>query len=234
MRITMTEKIDSTFIQIIHPVCCGLDVHKDKISACLLTVGKNGEEVHELREFGTFTEELYDMEKWLVDNKCPVVAMESTGVYWRPIHNVIENSMQVLLVNARHIKNVPGRKTDLSDSKWLAGLLRHGLLKGSFIPPDHIREIRELARLIKVYTESAADYKRRIHKLFITANIKIDSVVSDLFGKTGRNLMDLLCEKSDITIEDIEANAKGSLKSKAKELHASIQGFFKEHHRFQL
>jgi len=234
MRITMTEKIDSTFIQIIHPVCCGLDVHKDKISACLLTVGKNGEEVHELREFGTFTEELYDMEKWLVDNKCPVVAMESTGVYWRPIHNVIENSMQVLLVNARHIKNVPGRKTDLSDSKWLAGLLRHGLLKGSFIPPDHIREIRELARLIKVYTESAADYKRRIHKLFITSNIKIDSVVSDLFGKTGRNLMDLLCKKSDITIEDIEANAKGSLKSKAKELHASIQGFFKEHHRFQL
>jgi len=153
---------------------------------------------------------------------------------WRPIHNVIENSMQVLLVNARHIKNVPGRKTDLSDSKWLAGLLRHGLLKGSFIPPDHIREIRELARLIKIYTESAADYKRRVHKLFITANIKIDSVVSDLFGKTGRNLMDLLCEKSNITIEDIEANAKGSLKSKAKELHASIQGFFKGHHRFQL
>lgn len=230
----MTKKLDSTFIEIIHPVCCGLDVHKDKISACLITIGKEGEELHELREFGTFTEDLYDMKKWLVENNCPVLAMESTGVYWRPVHNVIEGSMEVFVVNARHIKNVPGRKTDLSDCKWLAGLLRHGLLKGSFIPPEPIREIRELTRLIKIYTESTSDYKRRIHKLFITANIKIDSVVSDLFGKTGRNLIDILCVKSDITIEDIEANAAGSLKSKVKELHASIQGFFKDHHRFQL
>ncbi|MBF0201127.1 MAG: transposase [Desulfamplus sp.] len=129
----MTKEQDTTFIQIIHPVCCGLDVHKDKISACLLTVGKNGEEIHELREFNTFTESLYEMKKWLIANNCPVVAMESTGVYWRPIHNVLEDSMKVILVNARHIKNVPGRKTDLSDSKWLAGLLRHGLLKGSFM-----------------------------------------------------------------------------------------------------
>ena len=126
----MTKEIDSTFIEIIHPVCCGLDVHKDKISACLITVGKEGEELHELREFGTFTEDLHEMHKWLVDNKCPVLAMESTGVYWRPVHNVIEDSMEVFVVNARHIKNVPGRKTDLSDCKWLAGLLRHGLLKG--------------------------------------------------------------------------------------------------------
>lgn len=230
----MTREIDSTFIQIIHPVCCGLDVHKDKISACLISIGKEGEEIHELREFETFTESLYEMTNWLIANNCPVVAMESTGVYWRPVHNVLEASMTVYLVNARHIKNVPGRKTDLSDSKWLAGLLRHGLLKGSFIPPDNIREVRELTRLIKTYTETTADYKRRIHKLFITANIKIDSVVSDLFGKTGRNLMNILCTKTDITIEDIKENASGSLKSKVKELHASIQGFFKDHHRFQL
>ncbi|SLM30912.1 transposase (fragment) [Desulfamplus magnetovallimortis] len=106
----MTKKIDSTFIQIIHPVCCGLDVHKDKISACLLTVGRNGEEIHELREFNTFTESLYEMKKWLISNNCPVVAMESTGVYWRPIHNILEDSMKVFLVNARHIKNVPDAK----------------------------------------------------------------------------------------------------------------------------
>ncbi|SLM30911.1 transposase (fragment) [Desulfamplus magnetovallimortis] len=107
-------------------------------------------------------------------------------------------------------------------------------MKGSFIPPDNIREVRDLTRLIKTYTETTADYKRRIHKLFITANIKIDSVVSDLFGKTGRNLINILCTKTDISIEEIQENASGSLKSKVKELHASIQGFFKDHHRFQL
>ena len=142
--------------------------------------------------------------------------------------------MEVILVNARHIKNVPGRKTDISDSKWLAGLLRHGLLRGSFIPPEHVREWRELTRLRKTYTESFADYKRRVHKLFITANIKIDSVVSDLFGLTGRNLIELLCEGENLTIANIENCTRGSLKKKSEELFESLQGFFKEHHRFQL
>lgn len=230
----MTKSLDSTFIQIIHPICCGLDVHKDKISACLITVNEVGKEEHELREFSTFTKDLYEMKKWLNENHCPVVAMESTGVYWRPIHNILEDSAEVILVNARHIKNVPGRKTDISDSKWLAGLLRHGLLKGSFIPSDDIRELRELTRLKKIYTESFADYKRRVHKLFITANIKIDSVVSDLFGKTGRNLIELLCNGSDVTLEMIEICAKGGLKKKVNELYVSLDGFFKDHHRFQL
>jgi transposase len=142
--------------------------------------------------------------------------------------------MEVILVNARHIKNVPGRKTDISDSKWLAGLLRHGLLRGSFIPPKEIRQWRELTRLRRTYTESLADYKRRIHKLFETANIKIDSVVSDLFGVTGRNLISLLCDESELSLSNIKKNAKGALKSKSKELHSSIHGFFEDHHRFQL
>ncbi|MCK5682387.1 IS110 family transposase, partial [bacterium] len=159
---------------------------------------------------------------------------ESTGVYWRPVHNVIEGFMEVILVNARHIKNVPGRKTDISDCKWLAGLLRHGLLKGSFIPPKEIRQWRELTRLRRTYTESMADYKRRVHKLFETANIKIDSVVSDLFGVTGRNLIFLLCNKSELSLATIKENAKRGLKAKSKELHRSIHGFFEDHHRFQL
>ena len=120
------------------------------------------------------------MKDWLLENKCPIVAMESTGVYWHPVFNVLGDVMEVILVNARHIKNVPGRKTDISDSKWLAGLLRHGLLRGSFIKSEFVREWWELTRLRKTYTKSFADYKRRVHKLFITANIKIDSVVSDL------------------------------------------------------
>jgi len=230
----MTKPFDSTFIQIIHPVCCGLDVHKDKISACLITLDDNGKEQYEIKEFSTFTKDLLKMKNWLINNACPILAMESTGVYWHPIYNIIEGTMDVILVNARHIKNVPGRKTDISDSKWLAGLLRHGLLKGSFIPPENIREWRELTRLRKTYTESFADYKRRVHKLFITANIKIDSVVSDLFGLTGRNLIGLLCNEEDLSLENIEQCTKGRLKKKSLELYESLQGFFKAHHRFQL
>lgn len=230
----MTKKVDTTFLQIVHPVCCGLDVHKKKISACLITFDEDGQELHEIREFGTFTAELLEMKNWLKENDCPILAMESTGVYWRPVHNVLEGFMEVILVNARHIKNVPGRKTDIADSKWLAGLLRHGLSKGSFIPPKEVRQWRELTRLRRTYTESLADYKRRVHKLFETANIKIDSVVSDLFGVTGRNLISLLCDESELTVTNIKANAKRGLKAKTNELHSSIQGFFEEHHRFLL
>ncbi len=230
----MTKKTDTTFIKVVHPVCCGLDVHKKKISACLVTMDANGHEKYEIEEFGTFTNDLLAMRQWLSDSGCPIAAMESTGVYWRPVHNVLEGFMEVILVNARHIKNVPGRKTDISDAKWLAGLLRHGLLRGSFIPPKEIRQWRELTRLRRTYTESLADYKRRVHKLFETANIKIDSVVSDLFGVTGRNLISLLCEGSELSLENVKLNAKRGLKSKAKELHRSISGFFEDHHRFQL
>jgi transposase len=231
----MTQKDDSTFVRIVHPVCCGLDVHKKKISACLVTVDSSGDEKHETREFGTFTNDLFELGDWLLENNCPIVAMESTGIYWRPIHNVPEGFMAVILVNARHIKNVPGRKTDMADCKWLAGLLRHGLLKGSFIPRKEIREWRELARLRRTLTESLADCKRRVHKLPETANTKIDSVISDLFGMTGRNLIALLCDgESETTFKTVEKCARGKTKSRVRELARSIRGFFGEHHRFQL
>ena len=227
----MTKKLDDKFVSIIHPICCGLDIHKRSISACLIL--EDG--TFELREFRTFTDELFKLRDWLLKHNCPIVAMESTGVYWRAVHNILEGLMEVILVNARHVKNVPGRKTDISDCKWLAGLVRHGLVKGSFIPQKEVRQWRELTRLRRTYTESLGDYKKRVHKLFETANIKIDSVLSDLFGVTGRNLIFLLCDsESELTLEAIQARAKGSLKSKVKELHQSIQGFFEEHHRFQL
>ncbi len=139
-----------------------------------------------MAEFGTFTDDLYRLKEWLFEQGCQVVAMESIGVYWRPVHNVLEDTFQVILVNARHVKHLPGRKTDVSDSWWLAGLLRHGLLKGRFIPEKYVRQWRDLSRLRKTYVESLSDYKRRVHKLFESADIKIDSVVSDLFGVTGK------------------------------------------------
>ena len=156
-----------------------------------------GKEEYEIREYATFTDELIKLREWLLDNDCPIVAMESTGVYWRPVHNIIEGYLKVVLVNARHVKNVPGRKTDIEDSRWLAGLLRVGLVRGSFIPEKAVCHWRELGRGRKKYSQSLGDCKRRGHKIFETANIKIDSVVSDLFGVTGRNLIELLCTTNE-------------------------------------
>lgn len=232
----MTQRQDNAAIAIIHPVCCGLDVHKEKISACLMQIDEQGREASEIREFATFTDELIKLREWLRGSDCPIVAMESTGVYWRPVHNVLEHHLEVIVVNARHIKNVPGRKTDIADSRWLASLLKHGLLRGSFIPSKDIRQWRELSRQRRKVTESLSDYKKRVHKLFETANIKIASVVSDLFGKTGRRLIEQLCDESagSFSEQAVAGLACGRLRAKAAELYRSIQGYFEGHHRFQL
>ena len=229
----MTQKDDTKIIGIVHPICCGLDVHKESISACVLYPDSNGVDHTDIEVFRTFTDDLMRLREWLLNHECPVVAMESTGIYWRPVHNVLEDTVQVILVNARDIKNVPGRKTDIADSKWLAGLLRHGLLRGSFIPSRTVREWRDLTRLRKKYVQTVGDYKKRTHKLFESANITIDSVVSDLFGVTGRNLMHILASRH-VTASDIETCVRGKLKGRQEELYRSIQGFFTDHHRFIL
>ncbi|MBT8351345.1 MAG: IS110 family transposase [Deltaproteobacteria bacterium] len=231
----MTKKNNNKIISVVHPICCGLDVHKDMVSACIIITEPDGEENFVVQEFSTFTDDLFRLKSWLLNHSCTVIAMESTSVYWRPVHNVLEDTLQVILVNARHVKNVPGRKTDISDSMWLASLLRIGVLKASFIPEKHIRQIRELVTLRKSYIKTLADYKRRVHKLFETANIKISSVVSNLFGKTGRNLINRLIDTDiEIKIEHVEACAEGSLRRKVPELFRSIQGFFEVHHCFQV
>lgn len=230
----MTQKDDSRIIRIVHPICCGLDVHKESVSACVIFPDDKGEEQCDVTVFGTFTDDLMRLRDWLAAHNCPVVAMESTGVYWRPVHNVLEDSVQVVLVNARDMHNVPGRKTDIGDSRWIAGLLRHGLLKSSFIPPQDVRQWRDLTRLRKKYVHTVGDYRKRTHKLFESANMKIDSVVSDLFGVTGRNLMQLLVADRKLTLSDIQTCVRGKLKGKEAELFRSIQGFFTDHHRFVL
>ena len=231
----MTISKDSRILSVIHSVCCGLDVHKKVIVATLISTDDSGQDISQTMEFGTFTDDLEKLRSWLLEHECHVVAMESTGIYWRCVHNILEADFEVILVNARHVKNVPGRKTDIEDSRWLAGLLRHGLLRGSFIPAKEIRQWRELSRVRRKNRDTLGDYKRRVHKLFESANIKIDSVVSDLFGVTGRNLIKLLMTgPKEIRLEDIGQCAKGSLQSKISELHRSIQGFYEEHHRFQL
>jgi len=214
---TMARTNCSAVLSVVHPVCCGLDVHKDSIAACLLFSDEMGQEHKEIREFGTFTDELLALRDWLFEHDCSVVAMESTGIYWRPVHNILESHCTVILVNARHYKNVPGRKTDIGDSQWLAELLRHGLVKGSFIPPKEVRQWRELVMLRRQCVESQSDFRRRVQKLFESANIKIESVVSDLFGVSGRNLMGLLLSMAneEMTMDDIKLCLRGRLTKKA-------------------
>jgi transposase len=231
----MAPAQDNSIIAVMHPVCCGLDVHKEVIAACLLYQDEAGEVTVEMREFDTFTADLMALRDWLMEHDCPIAAMESTGIYWQPVHNILEHHLQVVLVNARHIKNLPGRKTDLADSKWLAGLLRHGLLKGSFIPPAQVRQWRDLSRLRKRVQETLADYKRRAHKLLQSANIKLDTVASDLFGATGQQLLRLLATTDrPLTREDIDLCSRGQLRGRQEELYAAVQGFFLDHHRFVL
>jgi transposase len=230
-----SKKENTRTVSVVHGICCGLDVHKKTISACLLRSDNSGTEQCDVREFETFTDDLFRLREWLIERECPVVAMESTGPYWTPVHNILEGFLQVILVNARHMRNVPGRKTDLADSRWLAGLLRHGLLKAAFIPPKYQRHWRDLTRTRTRYQQTVGDFKRRVHKLFQEANIKIDSVLSDLFGLTGRNLMKLLTSKgSTPTLCEVEQCLRGSLREKRTEVYRSIQGFFENHHRDML
>lgn len=226
---------NTSTVSVVHEICCGLDVHKKTVCACLLWSDASGTEQCEVVEFETFTDDLFRLKEWLMERECPVVAMESTGPYWTPIHNILEGFFQVILVNARHMRNVPGRKTDLSDSRWLAGLLRHGLLKAAFIPPKYQRHWRDLTRMRNKYQQTVGHFKRRVHQLFQQANIKIDSVLSDLFGLTGRSLMKLLTSKNATpSLGEVEQCLRGSLKAKRTEVYRSIQGFFEEHHRDML
>ena len=230
----MSKKNYNTIINVEHPICCGLDVHKKSITACLITTNANGKVEMELREFKSFTSELLELRDWLNEESCPVVAMESTGVYWRPVHNILEHKFETILINPRHAKNASGKKTDIKDSTWIAELLRHGLLVASFIPSKEVRHWRNLTTLRRQLTDTKSDYKRRTQKLFETANIKIDSVLTDLFGRSGRNIMNFLLSGKMITKEDLKECVKGRARIKIEELYLSLNGFFEEHHRFIL
>jgi transposase len=164
-------------MEILYSCCCGLDVHAKNVVACLIKHGKK-----EIRTFSTFTKDLLGLLDWLLANKCTHVAIESTGVYWKPVFNILDGHLEVLLVNAAHIKTVPGRKTDVRDSEWIADCLRHGLLKASFIPPRHIRDLRELTRYRATLVKERASVANRIQKIAESGNIKLSEVVSDALG----------------------------------------------------
>lgn len=211
--------------------CAGLDVHQETVVACVLS-GVLSEAPHkELHTFGTTTEELIDLAEWLVDSGCSHVAMESTGVYWKPIWNVLEAfDFELVLANAHHIKNLPGRKTDMKDAEWIAKLLRSGLIESSFVPSPEVRDLRDLTRYRKKLVYQATAEKNRIHRLLQDANIKITSFMSDIFGVSGRLLLQRVVNGEVITLEFLEDNMKGPLKHKAEQLLQSINGRMRAHH----
>lgn len=208
---------------------CGMDVHKETVVATVAGVGIK----QETRTFSTFTNSLKELKEWLKGFGITHIAMESTGIYWKPLFNILESDFEVILVNARHVKNVPGHKTDKRDSKWLTKLLLSGLLKGSFIPPIEIRELRDLMRYKRKLTGQVAAEKNRMQKILEDANLKLSSVVSDTSGVSASKMIEALLAGEE-EIEELLKLCHGKLKSKKELLKEALVGKLSEHHKFML
>ncbi len=237
-------------MDVVHERCCGLDVHKLTVVACLLTPGtsgapgEKGRPSKEVRTFGTMTEDLLALSDWLAAAACTHVVLESTGVYWKPVWNVLEGDFALLLVNAQHVKQVPGRKTDVKDAEWLADLLRHGLVRGSFVPDQPQRELRELTRYRTAKVRERTREVQRLQKTLEGANIKLASVATDVTGKSARAMLAaLVAGNSAGTGGDDGAHeadapaalaelAEGRLREKLPQLARALTGRFGAHQRF--
>ena len=215
-------------MEIVHRCCCGIDIHARTAVVCLI---KNGRK--ETRTYSAMTDDLLLLSDWLVSEGCERVAIESTGIYWKPVFNILEGSLEVILVNARHVKAVPGRKTDVHDCEWLADLLRHGLLQPSFIPPLPVRELRELTRHRHTLVGDQTAVGNRIIKLIESANIKLSQVASDALGVSGRAMLRSLSEGEQDTAK-MASLARGALKSKDTQLRRALRGNLTPSQRFVL
>ncbi len=215
------------------PRCCGLDVHKKTVVACLLTPGTGGRSRREKRVFSTMTDDLLAMIEWLKAAGCTHLAMESTGVYWKPIYNLCEGHFTLLVVNAQHMKALPGRKTDMSDAEWIAELLQHGLLRGSFIPPAFQRELRELTRYRTSLGRERAAEINRVQKVLEGGNIKLGTVASDVMGVSGRAMLDAIVGGNTDPVALAEL-AVGRLRYKRPQLERALSGRVKPHQQFLL
>jgi transposase len=211
----------------------GLDVHKKVIAACIRFLLADGNWHVEKRNFGTMTADLLALSDWLLSHEISHVAMESTGEYWKPVFNILENNFEVIIVNAQHISKVPGRKTDQSDAEWIAELMQYGLLKASFVPPLGQRELRELTRYRSTFVRERATLANRVQKALESANIKLASVASDVMGVSGRAMLNAIIE-GKATPSEMAELAKGRLREKREELNQALEGRVKPHHRFVL
>jgi transposase len=216
-------------MQVVHERCCGLDVHKRSVVACVLITRPDGAVERQVRTFKTMTTDLLALADWLQRLEVTHVAMESTGVYWRPVYNLLEDGRTLLLVNPQHMRAVPGRKTDVRDSEWLAELLRHGLLQASFIPPAPIRALRELTRYRKTLVQQRADEINRLQKTLEGANLKLAAVATDILGVSGRAMLAALVvgERDPEVLADL---ARGTLRTKLPALREALTGRVQSQH----
>jgi transposase len=217
----------------LHRCCAGLDVHKDSVFACVRRLLPDDQAVEEVRSFGTTTAQLLALLDWLLAAGVPIVAMESTGVYWKPVFNILGGHVRVLLVNAEHVKQVEGRKTDAGDCAWIAQLLQHGLLRPSFVPQRPVRELRDLTRQRAQLTGERSAAANRIQKVLEDANIKLGSVATDVLGVSGRAMLAELIE-GQTDPEVLAQQARGRLRAKLPQLREALRGQVTEHHRFLL
>lgn len=220
-------------MDVIFLLCAGLDVHKRTVVAAIIVPDGQGGWRKETRTFGTTTPELLALLDWLVSLGVTHVAMESTGDYWKPVYNILENTVEVLLVNAQHVSKVPGRKTDVSDAEWLAELLRHGLLRASFVPPVPQRDFRELTRYRTSFVRERVNLINRLQKLLESMNIKLASVASDVMGVSARAMLEAILVGQATPTEMAEL-ARGRMRDKRPELTKALEGRVKPHHRFVL
>jgi len=220
-------------MEVLYPHCAGLDVHKDTVVACVRHMA-NGEVRREVRTFKTTTKELLALSDWLAGEGCSHLAMEATGVYWKPVWHVLsDGDFALLLANAAHVKNVPGRKTDVNDATWLADLLAHGLIRGSFVPDEQTQEMRTLLRTRKQLVRERSSHVQRLQKTLEDANIKLDSVISDILGLSGRRMIEALIA-GETDREALAALAHRRIKATPDELEAALRGRVTRRHRFLL
>lgn len=215
-------------MEVVFPRCCGLDIHKKSVVACAITPGGK-----ETRTFSTMTKDLLELKNWLLSLEVTHVAMESTGVYWKPIYNLLEDRFMLLVVNAQHIKAVPGRKTDVKDAEWIADLLRHGLLRGSFIPDRSMRELREIVRYRRSLIRDQSRIINRLQKTLEGANIKLSSVATDIVGVSGRMILQAMINGIE-NPKKLAALAKGKLRNKSESLEEALLGLMGPHQRRML
>jgi transposase len=218
-------------MEVLYPRCAGLDVHKDTVVACVRCV--SAPTAHEVRTFGTTTSELLALSDWLDSHACTHVAMEATGVYWKPVWHLLEGRFELLLANAQHVRNVPGRKTDVNDAMWIADLLAHGLIRSGFVPPAPIQELRDLTRTRKQLVREIAQHSLRIQKVLEDANIKLASVLSDVLGQSGRAMLNALIG-GETDPERLAALAQGTARKKHAALVEALRGHVTSHHRTML
>jgi transposase len=215
-------------MEILYPRCAGLDVHKDMVMARVRCVSEPA--VDETRSFATTTGALIELQEWLSSHAVTHVAMEATGVYWKPVWHLLEEHFELVLANAQHIKNVPGRKTDVNDAAWIADLLAHGLISASFVPPKPIQELRDLTRTRKQLVREVSQHSLRIQKTLEDANIKLGSVLSDVLGHSGRAILNALIA-GETDPERLADLARGNARKKRAELIQALHGRISAHHR---